>query len=362
MRSLLRKFIAWIGGADLAILLSVLIVVLSRPVLGTRLVFGQVAGVVCAVVALALLVAGLQELAAEGFGGVAATLIAAAMHAFAYVMIKKHGGPIHTLTLNTLPIIISGLLLTGASLIVDRPGAEVFTTRSVLATIHLGIVASVVGLVVYFWLLQRLSAVTASFVFVIFPLVAQLVSVTVEQAPFGLRELALTLVIIGAFAWTQLAGRPRATAPEITEDQLAEIFVHADRRYPAECCGYVSPSGVRACANVVADVAASDRTSHTGFAFGPRDLLALSRSFDTDDAAFVIYHSHPDAGAYFSEEDARFAVVEGAPVYPVDHLVVDVSDDGVHGARLYRFDPESGAYRERDTYGTPRSRAQGLLQ
>jgi proteasome lid subunit RPN8/RPN11 len=52
----------------------------------------------------------------------------------------------------------------------------------------------------------------------------------------------------------------------------------------------------------------------------------------------AIYHSHIEVGAYFSDEDARAAAPDGELLYPVEYLVVDVRQDGVHGAALFRFD------------------------
>lgn len=179
---------------------SVLIVLLSRPILGTPLRPSQLLGVMTACAALMLLV---TDVSADSIWAVAAVLAAASMHAYAYVIIKKHGATVHPLTLNTLPMAIAGTLLTLAGVFMDTP---VFTTRAVVSTVHLGLIASVLGLVGYFWLLQRITAVSASFVFVIFPLIAQLVAVRVEGTPFGPRELFLTLVVMLAFAFTQLSG------------------------------------------------------------------------------------------------------------------------------------------------------------
>ncbi|WP_460364529.1 DMT family transporter [Actinocorallia lasiicapitis] len=184
---------------------SVVIVLLSKPLLGAPLRPVQVGGVLVACAALLLLV---TDVSAKSWWAVVAALTAACMHAFAYVIVKRHGAEVHPLTLNTVPMLIAGLALTGAGMLTETPR---FTTEAVGATIHLGLIASVLGLVGYFWLLQRITAVAASFVFVLFPLIAQLVAVRVEHTPFGPRELALTLLIAAAFTVTQLAGaRPGA--------------------------------------------------------------------------------------------------------------------------------------------------------
>lgn len=67
------------------------------------------------------------------------------------------------------------------------------------------------------------------------------------------------------------------------------------------------------------------------------DLLILNDSFSSSDPSIIIYHSHPDCGAYFSEEDVANAVHKGRLVYDVDFLVVDVRKDGAKGAKLFRY-------------------------
>jgi len=360
---------------------SVLMVVFSVPILKSRISVTQFVSVIIAFGALGMLIMHSQGIVVTSVWGVIAVLAAAIMHAFAYIMIKKHAGGMHSLTINTLPMALAGVLLTGLGVIIERPGAEAFTVRSVSATLYLGIVASVIGFAVYFWLVQRMDTVTASFVFVLFPIVAQFFSVTVEGTAFSVVELLLTLIILGAFAVTQWGQRRSgqseqtplaspvpvgyATAAVVDEEPtphaLAEIYQHAEDTYPAECCGFARDSHVTRCVNVIDQLAKSmpadfTRSASTGYAFGAADLRDLAESFDEDDPVRLIYHSHPDVGSYFSEEDHRHAVAEGAPVYPVRHLVVDATTDGVQGSRLFEFCADSGRYVECAVYGQPENR------
>ncbi|MFI9007753.1 EamA family transporter [Actinosynnema sp. NPDC053489] len=349
---------------------SILMIVFSVPILRTRITAAQAGAVLVAFAALGALIAHSQGVAVTNVVGVAALLGAAVIHALAYIMIKKHGGRMPTLTLNTLPMAVGGVLLTGLGLLVERPGADAFTTRSVGATIYLGVVASAIGFAVYFWLIQRMDTVLVSFAFVLFPIIAQFLAVLVEGASFGWVDLVLTLVILGAFGVTQWNQRKvlpppanPAVAPAVdddgrpTEAALAEVYRHVLARYPAEACGFVRASGVTDCVNVIEDrPGIYERESRTGYAFGVDDLRELEDSFDGDDPVRVIYHSHPDAGAYFSDEDHRFAVYEGTPVYPVRHLVVDTSRDEVLGSRLFDFDPGLGRYTAIATFGAPREK------
>ncbi len=190
-----------------------LMIIFSIPLLRARITFGQFVAAAIAFFALGALISRAQEVEVTGGWGVAAVLTAAMMHAFVYVMIKKHGSTMHTLTLNTIPMTLAGVVLTGAGLLFERPGINAFTLRSVAATLYLGIAGSVIGFALYFWLVQRMNTVTASFTFVLFPIIAQFLAFMVEGTDFDVISLLLTLVVLAAFAIAQWQQRS-ATAPE----------------------------------------------------------------------------------------------------------------------------------------------------
>ena len=143
-----------------------------------------------------------------------------------------------------------------------------------------------------------------------------------------------------------------ADAPDLPEDVLEAIYRHARDCFPEECCGYLRVRGdhfeVVHCTNRQNELHALDpetfpRDASSAYHIGGAELLALARSFDSDHPATVIYHSHPEVGAYFSDEDARAARAAG---YPVDYLVVDVQREEVRESRLYRSDATGQAFIE----------------
>ena len=103
---------------------------------------------------------------------------------------------------------------------------------------------------------------------------------------------------------------------------LAEIYAHARETFPTECCGYIAGDRVVRCTNVDA--------SPTSFAIGDRELLDFARSFDGPAPARILYHSHTNGRAYISATDRAQA---GA--YPVQHLVVGVTAEGIAEAALF---------------------------
>jgi adenylyltransferase/sulfurtransferase len=151
-----------------------------------------------------------------------------------------------------------------------------------------------------------------------------------------------------------MSGSP-GTGIGLTDAALAAIYAHAEEGYPEEVCGlvfaarpaegaafgYAEPEVLR-CENRqnalhTEDPVTFPRDARTAYNLGPRDLMRLDRSLRGDRPARVIYHSHVDVGAYFSEEDERAAAPDGELLYPCDYLVVDVRADGARGCRLFRF-------------------------
>ena len=61
----------------------------------------------------------------------------------------------------------------------------------------------------------------------------------------------------------------------------------------------------------------------------------------------VLYHSHLDVGAYFSETDASAATMGGdAPTYDLAYLVTSVRAGAVDDRKLFIWDPEAKKFVE----------------
>jgi proteasome lid subunit RPN8/RPN11 len=154
--------------------------------------------------------------------------------------------------------------------------------------------------------------------------------------------------------------------PELPESVLAIAYADAVRRYPEEACGlFLGPRDgagcdeARPCENQQNRLHESDPQTHprdarTAYALGARDLLFLDKSLGSERPVKVIYHSHVEVGAYFSDEDRRAATFDGELVYPVDYLVIDCKKTGVEGAKLFRF--VGGAFVCIREYPAPSSR------
>ncbi|MHA6573981.1 molybdopterin-synthase adenylyltransferase MoeB [Pseudomonas yamanorum] len=130
----------------------------------------------------------------------------------------------------------------------------------------------------------------------------------------------------------------------LSSSALEQIYAHADRSYPEECCGFVFADGsVYLGSNIQNELHSKNpqmysRSAANGYTFSVADTLMMNKAFRSDNPVVVIYHSHPDVGAYFSDEDQDKALFMGEPIYPVSYLVVDVRQGKTQGSKLFAWD------------------------
>jgi [CysO sulfur-carrier protein]-S-L-cysteine hydrolase len=157
----------------------------------------------------------------------------------------------------------------------------------------------------------------------------------------------------GERAWIEGQLRIRA-------DVMAALEAEAVARYPSEACGFVlgPESDPSLLDEAVTEVNEADkyhrldpetfpRTSATYFKLN--ELRAAKRFAEgeaTGRPVKVIFHSHCDAGAYFSAEDAYTFASEGQLMWPCAFIVVSVVDGAVADRKLWVHVSGTNDFRE----------------
>ena len=136
----------------------------------------------------------------------------------------------------------------------------------------------------------------------------------------------------------------------INRDILEKIYALAREGFPYEICGWLSGNPVN---GLVTDIrpaknvynqknhpVVNNRTLETAYVISPEDLLELNNEFDSSVPPLVLYHSHPNGQAYFSETDRIVATDPwgGGPSYPVQQLVIGINSEEVVEAKLFDWD------------------------
>jgi len=141
---------------------------------------------------------------------------------------------------------------------------------------------------------------------------------------------------------------------------LDQIEAHAHECFPSEACGFVlgPASEPQMLDRAVRETNEADkyhaldaerfpRTSRTYFKMNE---LRAARAFEEGERAGtpikVIYHSHCDAGAYFSAEDSATFAADGMLMWPCAFLVVSVIGGQVRDRRLWVHVAGTNEFRE----------------
>ncbi len=117
---------------------------------------------------------------------------------------------------------------------------------------------------------------------------------------------------------------------------LSDLYEHARETHPEECCGLILGRNPGELARVVRcrnemtrlhrqDPAQYPRGGREAFHMNEADLLQAQKFADAEGYLVTgVYHSHTDAGPYFSTLDQEFAVHPAFPFPGALHLVVSV--------------------------------------
>ena len=150
-----------------------------------------------------------------------------------------------------------------------------------------------------------------------------------------------------------------------TPERWKTIVEWLEAAYPAEGCVLILESGdgalrVHPCENLAdkyhaLDPATYPRTSREFYMINPMEFV---RAEERGERVAVVFHSHPDVGDYFSDEDVAAAVLPResedeplTPSYPgTDYLVVSVRKGRADHATLFRFNEATETFDAVETF------------
>ena len=131
----------------------------------------------------------------------------------------------------------------------------------------------------------------------------------------------------------------RALPPVVVPARLLNALCeHARETHPEECCGLLTGRApgmfedVHRCLNEMTRLHQRDpvlypRSGERAFHMNEVDLLRVIEEAEARQRLVTgVYHSHADAGAYFSELDQEYARQPGFPFPLAQHVVISVVD------------------------------------
>ena len=151
----------------------------------------------------------------------------------------------------------------------------------------------------------------------------------------------------------------RGDFTDVNKLLLQKIFEESCRCYPEEACGFVLGKGGEASEvipvkNIQNELHAKDpkrypRDAKIAYTIDPREMDQIQKKVASSGQTIVsIFHSHPEHGVYFSEEDKGMAAPWGEPLFPeLSYLVVSVYAGEVKNASEFYWDKNKKDFTER---------------
>jgi len=178
-----------------------LVVVISVPLLGTRIRSVQIGAGILGTLGVALLV--LRSDARLDVAGLIAMAGAAIMFSLATVLTKRWGLPegMSSIGFTGWTFLLAGLTLLPVTLLIEGLPDQL-TARNIGGLIYLVLISGIFAYAVWFWGLQRLSASAVTFLTLLNPVVAALLGWVVLDQRFNLWQalgaiLVLVSVVLG---------------------------------------------------------------------------------------------------------------------------------------------------------------------
>lgn len=140
---------------------------------------------------------------------------------------------------------------------------------------------------------------------------------------------------------------------------LEQIFSESRKCYPEEACGFVLGKNgkwekVVPVKNIQNELNAKDpkrypRDAKIAYTIDPKEMEQVQKQASSSGQSIVsIFHSHPEHGVYFSEEDKGMAAPWGEPLFPeLSYLVVSVYAGEVKNASEFNWDKNKKDFTER---------------
>jgi probable blue pigment (indigoidine) exporter len=182
-----------------------LVVVISVPLLGTRIRAIQVIAGILGAVGVALLVlqsdAGLDLIGLIAMGG------AVIMFSVATVLTKRWGHPegMNSIGVTGWTFLFAGLTLLPVTLLIEGFPSQL-TARNIGGLIYLILISGIVAYALWFWGLRRLSASAVTFLTLLNPVVAAVLGwVVLDQRLNGWRLFGAAIVLVSV-----VLGQPQA--------------------------------------------------------------------------------------------------------------------------------------------------------
>ncbi len=138
--------------------------------------------------------------------GLVALVTAVILQSLSLVLIKRHAGSLPSLTVTTGALMIAAPAFLATWLIFDRQAPAELPSRALASIVYLGVIGSVIGFTLFFYVLKHVSAHGSALITLITPVFALLLGAAINHEQVGLRIWGGTALVLGGLALHQWGG------------------------------------------------------------------------------------------------------------------------------------------------------------
>ncbi|MBZ0200331.1 MAG: DMT family transporter [Ignavibacteriaceae bacterium] len=150
--------------------------------------------------------------------GMFAVVLSGILQAAMAVMIKKHGGYLHSLSMNLFPMIIGAVVMLLSAIIFEDSSKLQFNYTAVWSVLYLGFFGSVVTFTSYYWLMKRINIVILSLTGFITPIVALIAGWLFYSEQLSLYDFIGCLFVLAGILTANFRGIKKLKTEEIIKE------------------------------------------------------------------------------------------------------------------------------------------------
>ena len=132
----------------------------------------RIAGMLFGLGGLAIMLLGSQQLGPQAAWGIAGMVFSVTAYSISAVAIKRIGADIPALATTIGGLMVTVLLLVGVYLLTGEPLPAIVPQRAMLSIIYLGLIGSVLGFALYYYVLRHVEATRVALITLITPVLA----------------------------------------------------------------------------------------------------------------------------------------------------------------------------------------------
>lgn len=185
-------------------LTPILTSLMARVLLGERsFTPAKVAGMLLGLVGLAAIFGGGLDLGPRAFAGIEVLLLGVSLHSLSTVLVKRSNTSLPGITVTAGTMLVSTPLFLLTWLAFDGTRPMALPVYSVMSIIYLGVIGSVVGFSLYFYVLRHVTAAAAALVTLISPVLALMLGAVVNHERLGAPVWVGAALVLGGLALHQ---------------------------------------------------------------------------------------------------------------------------------------------------------------